>query len=274
MPGARRRSTSSTPIRRAISAGPHPAARLCARTGMASCPCPAMAATNGRASSRRTCCPPSYNPEEGFFATANEYNLPAGYPAEERKVAFEWTDPSRVTRIKEVLAADQQGQPAQLDEAADGRRPARRRAASSTLMSDVPGGTININVDHAIKLLTSWDGHESVDSPAAAIYEVWANKHLGKAVVAKCHARRRARARRQRSSRSDPHLSRKSRHAPRAQSARGAQRNHPRKPQGRDGRTRRPPRARSAQLGMGPPPRRQMGACDRRARRSRSCAPR
>jgi len=28
------------------------------------------------------------------------------YPAEERKVAFEWTDPSRVNRIKEVLAAN------------------------------------------------------------------------------------------------------------------------------------------------------------------------
>jgi penicillin amidase len=48
--------------------------------------------------------PSSFNPEEGFFATANEFNLPEGYPAEERKVAFEWTDPSRVTRIKEVLA--------------------------------------------------------------------------------------------------------------------------------------------------------------------------
>ena len=50
--------------------------------------------------------PSVLNPKEGFFATANEYNLPASYPAEERKVAFEWTDPSRVTRIKEVLAAD------------------------------------------------------------------------------------------------------------------------------------------------------------------------
>ena len=46
------------------------------------------------------------NPAEGFFATANEYNLPKEYPAEERKIAFEWTDPSRATRIKEVLAAD------------------------------------------------------------------------------------------------------------------------------------------------------------------------
>ncbi len=58
---------------------------------------------------------------------------------------------------------------------------ARRLVA---LVKGVPGG-VGINVDHAIKVLTSWDGNETVDSQAAAIYEVWANKHLGKAVVAK-----------------------------------------------------------------------------------------
>ena len=33
-------------------------------------------------------------------------NLPAGYPAEERKVGFEWADPTRANRIKQVLAAN------------------------------------------------------------------------------------------------------------------------------------------------------------------------
>lgn len=128
--------------------------------------------------------PSVFNPEEGFFATANEYNLPEGYPAEERKVAFEWTDPSRATRIKEVLAADPKVSlydSMQLQ--GDAVSPQARRLVK--LVSNVPGGTMGDNVDHAIKLLTSWDGHESLDSAAAAIYEVWANKHLGKAVVAK-----------------------------------------------------------------------------------------
>ena len=128
--------------------------------------------------------PSVFNPEQGFFATANEYNLPAGYPAEEKMVAFEWTDPSRVTRIKEVLAAD--GKVSLYDSMqlqGDATSPQARRFVQ--ILKSVPGGTININVDHAIKLLTSWDGHESVDSPAAAIYEVWANKYLGKAVVAR-----------------------------------------------------------------------------------------
>jgi penicillin amidase len=128
--------------------------------------------------------PSSFNPEEGFFATANEYNLPDGYPAEERKVAFEWTDPSRASRIKEVLRASPKFSlfdSMQLQ--GDAVSPQARRLAN--LVRDVPGGTININVDHAIKLLTSWDGHASINSPAAAIYETWANKHLGKAVVAR-----------------------------------------------------------------------------------------
>ena len=49
--------------------------------------------------------PQSFNPPEGFIATANEMNLPPDFPIAERKVGFEWTDPSRATRIKEVLAA-------------------------------------------------------------------------------------------------------------------------------------------------------------------------
>jgi len=128
--------------------------------------------------------PSSYNPAEGFFATANEYNLPAGYPAEDRKVAFEWTDPSRANRIKEVLRAD--GKVSLYDSMqlqGDAVSPQARRLVA--LVKSTPGGTVNINVDHAIKLLTSWDGHESIDSPAAAIYETWANKYLGKAVVAR-----------------------------------------------------------------------------------------
>jgi penicillin amidase len=128
--------------------------------------------------------PSVLNPKEGFFATANEYNLPAGYPAEERKVAFEWTDPSRVTRIKEVLSANPRV--TLLDSMklqADTTSPQARRLIA--LVKNVAGGTISVNVDHAIKLLTAWDGNETVDSVAAAIYEVWATKHLGKALVAR-----------------------------------------------------------------------------------------
>jgi penicillin amidase len=41
------------------------------------------------------------------------------------------------------------------------------------------------DVAKAIALLKAWDHNETTSSTAAAIYEVWAVKHLGKAVVAK-----------------------------------------------------------------------------------------
>jgi penicillin amidase len=36
-----------------------------------------------------------------------------------------------------------------------------------------------------LRLLTAWDGHEGADSAAAAIAEVWLNKHLGPQTVAR-----------------------------------------------------------------------------------------
>jgi penicillin amidase len=126
--------------------------------------------------------PSSYNPAQGFFATANEMNLPEGYPTEKRKIAFEWTDPSRATRIKEVLAADSKVSLAdsmalQTDSVSAQSR--RARALLANLQTRDP------DVAKAIALLKAWDGDERVDSAAAAIYEVWAVKHLGKAAVAR-----------------------------------------------------------------------------------------
>ena len=40
------------------------------------------------------------------------------------------------------------------------------------------------DVARALSLLKAWDSNESTDSAAAAIYEVWAIKHLGRATVA------------------------------------------------------------------------------------------
>ena len=39
-------------------------------------------------------------PPRGWFATANQNNLPTGYPA---AVGFQWTDPFRFSRVEEVL---------------------------------------------------------------------------------------------------------------------------------------------------------------------------
>lgn len=44
------------------------------------------------------------NPEQGFFATANENNVPEGYP-HRQAVGWNWADRFRVERINEVLGA-------------------------------------------------------------------------------------------------------------------------------------------------------------------------
>jgi penicillin G amidase len=126
--------------------------------------------------------PSILNPAQGFFATANEYNLPPEYPAEDRKIAFEWTDPSRATRIKEVLAANPKVSIADsMALQTDSTSTQSRRGVA--LLKDLKSN--DAEVAKAIAILGAWNNNETVDSAAAAIYEVWANKHLGKAAVAK-----------------------------------------------------------------------------------------
>lgn len=48
--------------------------------------------------------PHVFNPEAGYFATANENNVPANYP-HRNAVGWNWADPFRVTRINEVLSS-------------------------------------------------------------------------------------------------------------------------------------------------------------------------
>lgn len=125
--------------------------------------------------------PSSRNPQKGFFATANEMNLPAGYPNERRKVAFEWADPTRSIRIHEVLAGLPKSTIAdsmalQTDSVSTQAR--RGIALVRPLASSDP------QVARALELLKAWDANETTGSAAAAIYETWAVKHLPRATTA------------------------------------------------------------------------------------------
>jgi penicillin amidase len=126
--------------------------------------------------------PSLHDPPAGFFASANEYNVPEGYPIEERKIAFEWTDPSRATRIREVLAADPSVSVSDsMALQSDSVSPQSRRVLALLKTLEAPGDP---RVAQALELLLAWDSNESVQSAAAAIYEVMASKHLGKSLVA------------------------------------------------------------------------------------------
>ncbi|MEO8115702.1 MAG: penicillin acylase family protein [Phenylobacterium sp.] len=125
--------------------------------------------------------PTAHNPPEGFFATANEMNLPEGYPNEARKVGFEWGDRSRITRIKEVLAATPK---ATLADSMDLQTDAVSSQSRRLVALLKPLTSADRRIARMLALLRGWDNHEAVDSPAAALYEVWATKHLGRATVA------------------------------------------------------------------------------------------
>ncbi len=111
------------------------------------------------------------NPARGFVATANEMNMPADYPASERKLGFEWAERSRSTRIHEVLDA----------------QPKHSVADSMALQCDVfsvparRGAPLLAGMTEpaeALALLRDWDFQLRVDSAAAALFEVWWVKHL------------------------------------------------------------------------------------------------
>jgi penicillin G amidase len=126
--------------------------------------------------------PSSYNPAEGFFATANEMNLPAAYPSERNKIAYEWTDRSRIDRIKELLRANSKVSLADSMAIQTDTVSTQSRRAVALL---APLTSKDADVDKALTLLKAWDHDENTSSVPAAIYEVWATKHLGRATVAK-----------------------------------------------------------------------------------------
>jgi penicillin amidase len=121
--------------------------------------------------------PARHNPPEGWIATANEMNLPAGYP---HLLSLEWNDRSRITRISEVIAAKRKFS---LTDAMalqnDATSAMARRAV--TLLKGLAGRSEDERA--ALKLLDLWNGHMGPDSAPGALYEIWASRHLPVAAV-------------------------------------------------------------------------------------------
>lgn len=111
--------------------------------------------------------PSSFNPALGWFGTSNEMNLPPDYPAEERRVSFEWRDRFRHERVTQMLDAT----------------PRATLADSVALQHD----TLSVLALQMVRLLPdmppawaaeaallrAWNGRVDADSAAAALYEVW-----------------------------------------------------------------------------------------------------
>ncbi|MEV6905132.1 penicillin acylase family protein [Amycolatopsis sp. NPDC051372] len=120
--------------------------------------------------------PGAIDPETGFLATANEMNLPPGFPSD-RHITYDWSAPYRKHRIDEVLAQTTDATPESMVALQSDflSVPARRVVARlRELRADVDG----------LDLLKSWDAVLAPDSAAAALFEVWYRRHLRPALLA------------------------------------------------------------------------------------------
>ncbi|MBB6172719.1 penicillin amidase [Nocardiopsis mwathae] len=122
--------------------------------------------------------PSVYNPERGFFATANEFNVT---PEQAATFGYEWQPPYRHERIAEVLSAQEAGTVEDSMALQNDRVsiPARRIVG---LLEGLEAPDPQTGA--ALELLRSWDGTVAEDSPQAALFEPWFMRHLGPAVVA------------------------------------------------------------------------------------------
>lgn len=121
--------------------------------------------------------PSEYNPAKGWFASANQNNLPADWPRD-RIPAFSFRDPYRYDRIVEVLSA----------------QPKHRIADSLALLNDTLStparqllallpASASPGAAPALAMLRGWDGRLEADSAPAALYQLlW--RELGKRLLA------------------------------------------------------------------------------------------
>jgi penicillin amidase len=124
--------------------------------------------------------PKAYRPTQGWFATANQMNLPGDYPVAERKVGFEWADSARWQRIVEVLQANRK---MTLADAMDLQNDDTSMLARRLIALLKPLSSEDADTRKALELLKTWDARDSADSAGAALFEVWIANHLGSALA-------------------------------------------------------------------------------------------
>lgn len=126
--------------------------------------------------------PFSYNPRAGWFASANEMNLPKDYPQKDRKLGFEWANSSRYQRIAQVLG---QNKKISIEDAMRLQNdvfslPAKRLISLLTEVSKTQTSD-DATLQKALAVFKNWDYFEHADSPAAALFQVWLTQTLAPA---------------------------------------------------------------------------------------------
>lgn len=122
------------------------------------------------------------NPASGFCATANEMNVPNDWPTRPEAFGYEWWEPSRAVRVKEVLGSTgahtiEGSKALQTDVVSLPARRLKRLLAGLRTDADDAG--------RAVDMLREWDCRLLPSSAPAALFELWWSTHLKPAVVAR-----------------------------------------------------------------------------------------
>ena len=114
--------------------------------------------------------PHAFNPPAGFFASANQENLPPGYPY---PISYSWIEPYRFARIQEVLRSGRNFTTMDMMQLQNDELSIPARTLIPLLQglrSERP------NVQDAIQKLNAWDFVLAKDSVTAGIYAAWQEK--------------------------------------------------------------------------------------------------
>jgi penicillin amidase len=124
--------------------------------------------------------PVEANPARGWIATANQMNVPANHQLAAGRLGMEWVPAWRFDRIKEVLERPEKKSLQDMVTLQNDvlSVPARRLVV---LLKDTQ--TQDARVAEAIALLRNWDFRLTAESSAAALFQVWVDRHLGPAIV-------------------------------------------------------------------------------------------
>lgn len=123
--------------------------------------------------------PHEFNPDTGFLATANNDVLP---PGEKRPIGYEWLNPARINRIREVLKSREKFGITDFEKLQHDAV-AWNAEQLVPLLAHVKAD--EADVERARTQMVSWDKDMLRSSTAATIYFVWEEKALELLVASK-----------------------------------------------------------------------------------------
>ncbi|GAA3464746.1 penicillin acylase family protein [Saccharothrix longispora] len=116
--------------------------------------------------------PGQHNPASGFFASANDFNIPPGHPVVSN---YEWQLPYRKQRIDELIGS----RPGATVADSLALQKDEKSSVATRLLAFVRGmSSSDPDTARALELLRGYDGVASADSPGAALFETWIMKYL------------------------------------------------------------------------------------------------